>query len=84
MMLFTQTGDTHKVVSTAGDELNSSIKKCIKYCKEKGCKILLNFNGTEHLITQGSYAKILADNWYIESFDLVANQRDKKLKDLGI
>lgn len=84
MMLLDYSGDVHKVVSTAGDELKDCIRKCIKYCDDKNCKVILSFNGHEHLITKGSYDKILSDNWYDTTFDFVASQREERLKDLGI
>lgn len=84
MMLFDYSGEVHRVVGTAGDELSDCIRKCIKYCADKDCKVLLNFNGYERLITIGSSDKILSDNWYNDSFDFIASQRDKKLTDLGI
>lgn len=83
-MLIKQKNNIHDVISSAGDELGDCINKCIKRCIKEDCKMVLNFNGVKHLITSGSCANILKNNWYNSSFDFKAAERDEKLNKLGI
>lgn len=84
MYLTSYTGDIHKVISGAGDELGETIEACIRWCEAKDCKVLLNFNGVERLINKGTYAKGLTDNWFNPNYVSLQDSRDKKLNDLGI